>query len=546
MVRNLPIGFDNFRDIRDQGRLYVDKTDMIPRIISGDAKVYLYTRPRRFGKSLNLSMLDAFFNIRYPKDNTWFDGLKVSDCREYDEHKNAYPVIYLDFKRLNSKDMETFNEKLSEMMSMLYDSFGYLLDSKNITVREVELIQMTIDEELTPSKLCSSILRLSELLCKHHGRKVIVLIDEYDNPIHNAFGKPHHQEVLGVMRDILSSALKGNDSLAFGVVTGVMQIAKESLFSGLNNLRANNVFSEDFDEMFGFTVNEVKAILEEYGHPEKFEEAREWYDGYRFGDADVYNPWSFLNYISSGFIPDTYWMNEGNPAIIWESICENGSDGMDLLVDLYNGNTVQGTMNTNMIFEDLSTIDGLTSLLVTAGYVKAIKCSEGFSLSLVNQEIRSSFLNRFINKIWNRARLNSISKAILEGDHENVSSELSKSLDRITNRKIMIDEGRYQSLVLGLLDCLKDTYYVRAEYAGGNGYADIVLIPRNGKGPSAVIELKNAAPGTDDGSMDAISRNALEQIVNRRYFSDLSGDIHLYGIATRQNDVFTSYEKIYR
>ncbi|MBP3385612.1 MAG: AAA family ATPase, partial [Candidatus Methanomethylophilaceae archaeon] len=292
MVRPLPIGVQDFKKVRDEGYLYVDKSDLIPQILSQKSEVYLYTRPRRFGKSLNLSMLDAFFNIRYPKDNTWFDGLKVSDCKECDEHRNAYPVIYLDFKRLNSKDMETFNEKLSEMLSMLYDSFGYLLDSKNISVREAELIQLTIDEELTPSKMYSSILRLSELLYKHHGKKVIVLIDEYDNPIHNAFGKPHHQEILDSMRDILSSALKGNDSLQFGVVTGVMQISKESIFSGLNNLRVNNVLSKDFDEMFGFTDEEVKAVLEEYGHPERIDEAREWYDGYRFGDANVYNPWS--------------------------------------------------------------------------------------------------------------------------------------------------------------------------------------------------------------------------------------------------------------
>ncbi|MBQ8643483.1 MAG: AAA family ATPase [Candidatus Methanomethylophilaceae archaeon] len=290
MVRPLPIGVQDFKEVRDEGYLYVDKSDMIPQILSQKSKVYLYTRPRRFGKSLNLSMLDAFFNIKYPKDNTWFDDLKVSDCKECDEHRNAYPVIYLDFKRLNSKDMETFNEKLSEMLSMLYDSFGYLLDSKNISVREAELIQLTIDEELTPSKMYSSILRLSELLYKHHGKKVIVLIDEYDNPIHNAFGKPHHQEILDSMRDILSSALKGNDSLQFGVVTGVMQISKESIFSGLNNLRVNNVLSKDFDEMFGFTDEEVEAVLEEYGHPERIDEAREWYDGYRFGDANVYNP----------------------------------------------------------------------------------------------------------------------------------------------------------------------------------------------------------------------------------------------------------------
>ncbi|MBR2348668.1 MAG: AAA family ATPase [Candidatus Methanomethylophilaceae archaeon] len=547
MVRNLPIGFDNFKDIRDQDRLYVDKTDMIPQIISGDAKVYLYTRPRRFGKSLNLSMLDAFFNIRYPKDNTWFDGLKVSDYRECDEHRNAYPVIYLDFKNLGVSNMKTFDSDLIDEMSNLFRNHKYLLNSEILDDVDKEYFDDVFRRKLDPITLRKFVSVLSRMLNEHHGTKVIILIDEYDNPIHNAFGKPHHQEILDSMRDILSSALKGNDSVQFGVVTGVMQIAKESLFSGLNNLRVNNVFSEDFDEMFGFTADEVKAIFEEYGHPEKFEEAREWYDGYRFGDADVYNPWSIINYISSGFVPKSYWLWEGNMRLISDAIGRNPRFISSVLAPLYNGETCRIQINERVTFSNIHLDCNLVSILVASGYFKAVFIKDStYDITIVNKEVRDGWIEQILDDSMDPMGMNRISSAFLSGDPDAVRFELSESLDRITDRKVMIDEGRYQSLVLGLLDCLKDTYYVRAEYAGGNGYADIVLIPRNGKGPSAVIELKNAAPGTDDGSMDAISRNALEQIVNRRYFSDLSGDIHLYGIATRQNDVFISYEKIYR
>ena len=324
MVRPLPIGVQDFKKVRDEGYLYIDKSDLIPQILSQKSEVYLYTRPRRFGKSLNLSMLDAFFNIKYPKDNTWFDDLKVSDCRECEDHRNAYPIIYMDFKDLDIRNYELFLKLLSIKISDLYMEYEFLLESNKINriqiTRFEEMCTGTCDE----SSLINSLNLLSRMLYAHYGKKVVILIDEYDNPIHNAFGKPHHQEILDTMRGILSSALKGNDSLAFGVVTGVMQISKESIFSGLNNLRVNNVLSKDFDEMFGFTDEEVKTILEEYGHPERIDEAREWYDGYRFGDANVYNPWSLLNYVGERFEPKPYWAGTSGNSIL-EDLFENAS-----------------------------------------------------------------------------------------------------------------------------------------------------------------------------------------------------------------------------
>ena len=230
MVRALPIGVQDFKKIRESDYLYVDKSDMISQILSEGADVYLYTRPRRFGKSLNLSMLDAFFNLKYPKDNKWFDGLKVSDCKECQEHRNAYPVIHFDFKDLSVSSREMFFDKLSDSMSKLYDSNRYLLDMEDISDREREMFNLTICGKLNLAQLTGALKDLSDLMSRYHGKKVIVLIDEYDNPINNSFGKSHQNEIIQTIREILSPLLKGNTNLEFAVITGVMQIAKESIF----------------------------------------------------------------------------------------------------------------------------------------------------------------------------------------------------------------------------------------------------------------------------------------------------------------------------
>ena len=547
MVRPLPIGVQDFKEVRDEGYIYVDKSDIIPQILSQKSKVYLYTRPRRFGKSLNLSMLDAFFNIKYPKDNTWFDGLKVSDCRECDEHRNAYPVIYLDFKRLNSKDMETFNEKLSEMLSMLYDSFGYLLDSKNISVREAELIQLTIDEKLTPSKMYSSILRLSELLYKHHGKKIIVLIDEYDNPIHNAFGKPHHQEILDSMRDILSSALKGNDSLQFGVVTGVMQISKESIFSGLNNLRVNNVLSKDFDEMFGFTDEEVKAVLEEYGHPERIDEAREWYDGYRFGDANVYNPWSLLNYVGERFEPKPYWAGTSGNSIL-EDLFENASPELwDEFRSLSEGDVVEYTISPTITFQDLHTDErNIYSMLVMSGYLTAFEDDGIQYIRIPNGEMADVFGSTILNRlnVNSSMHVRNLSRAFVSGDSDAVEKRLYNLFASSAGNAMLNDEHSYQAFVTGMLMFLNGRYTVKADLEEGNGRFDIRLERRYGDYPNIVIEIKRIPIDSSDEAAETSAMKALEQIKERDYLHGLEGPTLTYGIAFRNKKPTVLSEKI--
>ena len=317
MAWALPIGVQDFKEIRDSDYLYVDKSDMISQILSEGTEAYCFTRPRRFGKSLNLSMLDAFFNVKYPKDNKWFDGLKVSECKECQEYKNAYPVIYFDLKELSVTSTEIFKTDLKIKIADLYRQYVYLLDSDILDDFDKQYIQDVLKNDIEPLKLRKAISTLSRMLYEHHGKKVIVLFDEYDTPILNAYSEGSHNDVVQFMRDIMSSVFKGNESLMFGVITGVTQIANVINSSGLNNLKVNNIFSSKFDEMFGFTNDEVKAICEEHGHPEKYDEAKEWYDGYRFGDTEVYNPWSVLNYVDEGFRPQAYWAGTcGTPSWI--------------------------------------------------------------------------------------------------------------------------------------------------------------------------------------------------------------------------------------
>ena len=292
--RPIMIGMDFFDRIREEGGYYVDKTALIDRLLERKG-VYLFTRPRRFGKTLNLTMIDAYFNVRY-KGNTWFDGLRISELRPDDSMKNSFIVITLSMKDLKTNSYEDYLWKLGRKIGDIYDSFPELERSEKISNRQRasyrDISMMSADEKT----LQLSLFDLTRMLEAEYGRKVILLIDEYDNAVNEAGTEELRKKILDFMSEFLSPALKSNTSLAFAVVTGVMQIAKASIFSGLNNLYMNSVFDEGFDEYWGFTENEVRRLCADFGDESRFEEAREWYDGYRFGSADVYNPWSVLNY----------------------------------------------------------------------------------------------------------------------------------------------------------------------------------------------------------------------------------------------------------
>jgi hypothetical protein len=553
MSGEMPIGIQDFKEIRENDCLYIDKSDMISQILSKRIKVHLYTRPRRFGKSLNLSMLDAFFNLKYPKDNKWFEGLKVSEFDKYQIHKNAYPVIYLDLKILKTIDYQTFLDSLQDLMSSTYDLFGYLLDSDKLTDREKRIIESTIDEGLNTSKLMDSILTLSKLLHKHHGRRVIILLDEYDNPINHAYGKPFLQDVIGLIRGLLSSALKGNESLEFGVVTGVMQIAKESIFSGLNNLRVNNIFSKDFDESFGFTDTEVRSILEDNGHPEKYDEAKEWYDGYRFGDADVYNPWSIINYVQSRFEPGPYWAGTSGNDIINSLLDKLDDNGFRELQALASGKGLIKSIDPQVTLSDLkNSRNSIYSMMVMSGYLSAIPYDDDlYELKLPNGEMYKA-LSRMIGyyidgKIsgGNSANhISSISKALFSNDVDRLERALYNLFADSIGYQLLSNESNYQMFLTGLLMSNRGGYSVSAEFEKGKGRYDIMLessVPTN---PHVIIEIKHSRSDTDEDTVLKDAERALSQIKDRDYVHGLKGDVLLYGIAFRGKEPRIVSEKM--
>ena len=532
MKKRIPIGVDDFKKVRDGDYCFVDKSELISDILREGAEVYLFTRPRRFGKSLNLSMLDAFFNLKYPKDNKWFDGLKVSDCKECQEHRNAYPVIHFDFKDLSVSSREMFFDKLSDSMSKFYDSNRYLLDMEDISDREREMFNLTICGKLNLAQLTGALKDLSDLMSRYHGKKVIVLIDEYDNPINNSFGKSHQNEIIQTIREILSPLLKGNTNLEFAVITGVMQIAKESIFSGLNNITVNNIFSKKFDERYGFTEDEVKTLCKEYDHPEKFEEAKEWYDGYRCGDAEIYNPWSVLKYISEDFSPAPYWsMTSGNDII--NTLLDSAKDYIySELHTLGNGESIIASVDPAVTMGDICADENaIYSIMAVTGYFDAIQDDYNIaSLSIPNKELYIVFSDMMMDHICDGA--NDAFGDLFDGMERMDVELMQDALDMIFNKNIpfiLLSKEKDYQLILGAAAMSRlGRYTVSLEEESGNGRADIIMRPNRSGLPNIILEMKRSDSVND---LESDSSKAISQIEEKGYFRNMKGRILLYGIS---------------
>ena len=400
----------------------------------------------------------------------------------------------------------------------------------------------------------SALYNLSSMLHKHHGKKVIILLDEYDNPINNSYGKPFQQDVVGLMRELLSSALKGNDSLHFGVVTGVMQIAKESIFSGLNNLRVNNIFSNNFDESFGFTDAEVRSILEDNGHPEKYPEAKEWYDGYRFGDKDVYNPWSIINYVQFRFEPGPYWAGTSGNDIMHTLLDRLDDNGFKELQDLASGKGLIKSIDPQVTLSDLkNSRNSIYSMMVMSGYLSAIPHDDMYELRLPNGEMYKVFSRMIVDHLDERIseadsakHIYSISKALLSNDVDGLEKALYNLFADSIGYQLLSNESHYQMFLTGILMSIRRGYSVSAEFENGKGRYDILLeslVPTN---PHVVIEIKHTKSDADDDTMSKDAERALSQIKDRDYIHGLKGDILLYGIAFRGKEPRIVSDTIYR
>lgn len=520
----------SFIRLREEDMYYVDKSLLIKDIIeSNRCGIYLFTRPRRFGKTTNLSMLDAFFNIKY-KDNAWFDDLAISQFPDFEGYRNAYPVISLNMKNAKAPDYGGF---LDAMRTVILDALKkhlYLLDFNGLTPDEHMLFDALFSRSASSEQLRSSIGHLSNILERYHEKKVIILIDEYDRAVSDMFGEESHRPIMEFLGEFMNYSLKNNDSIQMAYVTGIMQIAKDSIFSDLNNIIVDNIVSTISDERFGFTETEVEQILSYYGHPERFDEVKQWYDGYRFGDAEVYNPFSVMSYIMRGFKPSSYWVNSGGDTVLrWMLGRINGSN-FSRILGLVEGGSLRTDLTSSLRYASINTRDvPLYSLMVMSGYLKAVPAENGqYDLSVPNREVAMMIDELMKDMIpidedlfldFNRAvldcdaaKMTSFLQAILmEGGYLNLNAENSYSL-----------------VLMTLMHALTKRYEVKTEYETGNGRADIVLKPRYEGTTSMIFELKKV---DSEDLLDRGVEDALDQIRDRRYHMGMPGKVALIGMS---------------
>ena len=548
-LKKLPIGIENFEEMRREDFYYVDKSHVIEQLLTQWGKVNLFTRPRRFGKSLNMSMLQSFFEIG--KDKTLFDGLRISDNQELcEKYQGKFPVVSVSLKGINGATYEEARRFLIKTINEEARRLSVLSDSTELDETDHELLTQLKKKEMTNDSLVYSIRELTELLEKHYGSKVIVLIDEYDVPLAKANENGYYDEMVLLIRNLFENALKTNSSLKFAVLTGCLRIAKESIFTGLNNFKVYSITDKSFDETFGFTDAEVKELLRYYGQEKYYETVKEWYDGYRFGNVDVYCPWDVINFCSDhladpGLEPKNYWANTSGNSVISHFIDSVGKPQkltrMEL-EQLVNGGIVQKEINFELTYKELySSIDNLWSTLFMTGYLtqRGEPSGNRYNLVIPNREIRNIITNHILKMFKENVKddgktVSDLCDALLNQNPEKVelifTEYMKKTISiRDTFAQKPTKENFYHGLLLGILR-FKENWSVMSNRESGDGFGDI-LIRIEDEDVGIVIEVKYA----DDGNLQGECEKALQQIIDIRYTEALEQEgIHTiikYGIA---------------
>lgn len=548
-LKKLPIGIENFEKLRQEDFYYIDKTRLIEQLLTRWGEVNLFTRPRRFGKSLNMSMLQSFFEIG--KDKTLFDGLRISDNQELcEKYQGKFPVVSVSLKGINGATYEEARRFLIKTINEEARRLSVLSDSTELDETDHELLTQLKKKEMTNDSLVYSIRELTELLEKHYGSKVIVLIDEYDVPLAKANENGYYDEMVLLIRNLFENALKTNNSLKFAVLTGCLRIAKESIFTGLNNFKVYSITDKSFDETFGFTDEEVKELLRYYGQKKYYETVKEWYDGYRFGNVDVYCPWDVINFCSDhladpGLEPKNYWANTSGNSVISHFIDSVGKPQkltrMEL-EQLVNGGIVQKEINSELTYKDLySSIDNLWSTLFMTGYLtqRGEPSGNRYNLVIPNREIRNIITNHILKMFKENVKddgktVSDLCDALLNQNPEKVelifTEYMKKTISiRDTFARKPTKENFYHGLLLGILG-FKENWSVMSNRESGDGFGDI-LIRIEDEDVGIVIEVKYA----DDGNLQGECEKALQQIIDIRYTEALEQEgIHTiikYGIA---------------
>lgn len=554
-MKSLPIGISDY--VRAQADYYyVDKTLLIKEFLDKKPLVSLFTRPRRFGKTLNMDMLRVFFEISEEDTSKYFVDKAIWRCgMEYRNHQGKYPVVFLTFKDVKFDSWKATLDKIGNLLQEEFGRHQELAASSKLAEYEKAYYAKIMNGEASEVDLTASLEKLSQMLTKHYGKAPVIIIDEYDTPIQEGYSKDFYDEIIGFMRNFFSGAFKDNRNLTYGFLTGILRIAQESIFSGLNNLTVNSVMDDEYDQFFGFTSSEVKDMLEYYSALDKESELKDWYDGYLFGSTEIYNPWSVINYISKGCIPQAYWVNTGKNEILEDVLKVATDDITERLHALLQGERVVARIDQNVVYRSLSEDPtNIYSLLLVAGYLKTPKKqlqADGSYLcevSIPNKEIAAVYKSEILSHLLQigavtRTTADKIAESLYASDYKKLQKAIAEYMDKSISFYDAGAESFYHGLVLGLIALMDNQYKIKSNRESGDGRYDISLIPRENRYPGIIMELKWKKDLKEDGLIE-LANQALAQIDNNRYDAEMKEDgIHdvlKFGIAFSGKKVYIS------
>lgn len=524
--KSLPIGVSDFK-LATTGYYYVDKTLMIRDFLDKKPMVSLFTRPRRFGKTLNMDMLRVFFEKTNEDTSVYFKDKQIWQCGDYyTKHQGQYPVIFLTFKDVKSMTWEETFQKIRRLISLEFIRHNELETSSVLTAYEKEQYHLLAGDSGDEVDCQMGLQLLSLLLHKHYGRECIIIIDEYDTPIQQGHTCNFYPEIVNFMRNFFSGGLKDNPHLAFGFLTGILRVAKESIFSGMNNLKTYSILDDGYSSYFGFTEKEVKDMLRYYGKDDKYNELSEWYDGYRFGNTEIFNPWSVINYISDNCFPKAFWQSTGSNEIIGEIIQTATPEITKDLYKLLCGEKIAAYIDTGVIYPEVQNNPySIYSFLLVAGYLKVANIypqSDGnfmCDVAIPNKEITFVYEKEVLNRTNQNSLAISISQAIFSKDTQKLQSLLEDFMVKSISSIDGANEGFYHGMMLGLCAILGNRYKIRSNRESGLGRFDIQLMPLTKGMPGFIFEFKHTKDEHTD--LSALADSALQQIETKKYDTEL-------------------------
>lgn len=524
--KSLPIGVSDFK-LATTGYYYVDKTLMIRDFLDKKPMVSLFTRPRRFGKTLNMDMLRVFFEKTNEDTSVYFKDKQIWQCGDYyTKHQGQYPVIFLTFKDVKSMTWEETFQKIRRLISLEFIRHNELETSSVLTAYEKEQYHLLAGDSGDEVDCQMGLQLLSLLLHKHYGRECIIIIDEYDTPIQQGHTCNFYPEIVNFMRNFFSGGLKDNPHLAFGFLTGILRVAKESIFSGMNNLKTYSILDDGYSSYFGFTEKEVKDMLRYYGKDDKYNELSEWYDGYRFGNTEIFNPWSVINYISDNCFPKAFWQSTGSNEIIGEIIQAATPEITKDLYKLLCGEKIAAYIDTGVIYPEVQNNPySIYSFLLVAGYLKVANIypqSDGnfmCDVAIPNKEITFVYEKEVLNRTNQNSLAISISQAIFSKDTQKLQSLLEDFMVKSISSIDGANEGFYHGMMLGLCAILGNRYKIRSNRESGLGRFDIQLMPLTKGMPGFIFEFKHTKDEHTD--LSALADSALQQIETKKYDTEL-------------------------